>query len=302
MAQFPGVQLASEFKEWPKGVEQMALEPKFDGFRLSAIVGRADEPVRFHCRDAKEVGWAGNLKHVGDELIAMGFENAMIDGEVMAEDWNKTGMVRSKPRSSVEVAAIEREIKFHVFDLVDLSKLAEHRGLRSVHTADPTPMEERRAQLAAKFVGVNPFSVKLAPMFIVESAEELLTVTKKLIDEGYEGGMAKRLDAPYVCDRTRAWLKLKPTKTVDMTITGSVEGTGKYLGMLGAWTCVDDGGTSVSVGVGFVDAQRTKFWQEREQMIGRRIEVKSQDCNVATARHPVWTKKFKDGDDHELAK
>lgn len=304
-ARFPGCQLASEFKEWPKKdgkpVEQMALEPKFDGYRLSAVVGGAQDPVRFYCRDAKEVGWAGNLKHVADELIAMGFENCMVDGEVMAEDWNKTGMVRSKPKSSVETRLIEEQIKFHAFDLVDLSKLATQQGSRSTHTADPTPMEDRRAQLAAKFVGVNSFSVKLAPMFIVESAEELLTVTKKLIAEGYEGGMAKRLDAPYVCDRTKAWMKLKPTKTVDMTITGSVEGGGKYKGMLGAWTCVDDGGTEVSVGVGFVDAQRAKFWQEREKMVGRRVEVKMQDCDVATARHPVWTKRFRDAE-HELAK
>lgn len=288
---FKGCQLAGEYKEWPKGKSQLALEPKMDGYRLSAVINRGR--VSFHCRDEKPVPWGDNLEHIADELLAMGFGDCMVDGEIMASNFNATGMVRRKARSNIELNQIQDAIKFHAFDMVDL-KILEWRNMggKKARLVEPTPFEERRAQLAAKFIGVSTFAVKLTPMFIVESQEELLSVLRRLLEEGHEGGMAKHLDAPYVMDRHESWGKLKPTKTVEMRVVGAVEGTGKYVGMMGALTCVDADGNEVSVGSGFVDKERAELWQDRPGLVGKIIEVRMQDAASfkATARHPVFVR------------
>lgn len=298
---YRGCQLATDFSAWPKDVEQMALEPKYDGYRLTAIIGPPVPDglpaVSFHCRSEKPADWSGNLQHIADELGLMGFHSCMLDGEVMADgaegSFNATGMVRRKIlRSSVEKAQIEERIKFHVFDMVDLSILEWRTPRRTQVLVDPTLFEDRRAQLAAKFVGRDPFSVKLAEMFLVESLEEALKITQRFMDAGGEGAMLKRLDHPYTMDRTTSWLKIKPFETFEAKITGTVEGTGKYVGMLGAIECVDAEGREISVGTGLVDAQRRDMWAVRDALVGQIVECKRQAgrSTVATARHPVFVR------------
>jgi DNA ligase-1 len=292
---FPGCQLAGDYTVWPKGVEQMALEPKFDGYRLTAMVGT--DKVTFHCRETAEVEWAPNLSHIADELLAMGFQNVMIDGEVMAEDdgsggtFNATGMVRRKHvRSDFEKNQMEKLIKFYVFDLIDPALMVDKAYRKTIVRMDPTPFMERRAQLAAKFIGVSPFSVKLAEQFIVESHAEAHAIKDRFMAKGGEGAVLKTLNSAYYTTRTDEWLKIKPFVTMEAQITGVVEGTGKYKGMMGAIHCVDKDGTAVSVGTGFDDAQRTTFWLTRTELPGKILEMKKQagTSAKATARHPVF--------------
>ena len=98
------------------------------------------------------------------------------------------------------------------------------------------------------------------------------------VEQGYEGIMIKDIDAPYECKRSSAWMKWKPTITVDINITGFEEGTGRNAGRLGAIICegVDnDRAIRVNVGSGLSDSDRDQYWSARGDLLGRVVEVQA---------------------------
>ena len=100
------------------------------------------------------------------------------------------------------------------------------------------------------------------------------------------------LDTPYVCKRTDTILKVKVMKTCDLKVTGFEEGIGKYTGKLGA-LIVDYKGFNCGVGSGFSDYDREYIWDNRDEYLGRIIEVqffeesKNQDGGLSL-RFPVF--------------
>jgi DNA ligase-1 len=97
---------------------------------------------------------------------------------------------------------------------------------------------------------------------------------------GYEGVMVKDPLGTYECKRSHAWLKLKPTITVDLQIVGTEAGEAdtKYEYCLGKILCegTDDASGKhivVSVGSGLSDEQREEFWTNRDALVGRTVEI-----------------------------
>jgi DNA ligase-1 len=98
------------------------------------------------------------------------------------------------------------------------------------------------------------------------------------VAEGFEGIMIKSMDAPYLCKRTDSWMKWKPTITVDLSIVGFEEGTGRNLGRVGAIICEgDDNGRHirVNVGSGLSDSNRDEYWNARNDLLGHLVEVQA---------------------------
>jgi DNA ligase-1 len=98
------------------------------------------------------------------------------------------------------------------------------------------------------------------------------------VEQGYEGIMIKELDAPYQCKRSDSWMKWKPTITVDLTIVGFEEGTGRNEGRLGAiiYEGVDnERNIRVNVGTGYSDSDRDEFWALRDRLLGVIGEVEA---------------------------
>lgn len=94
---------------------------------------------------------------------------------------------------------------------------------------------------------------------------------KSVIDEGYEGLILRQGDK---------WIKVKTEETIDLEITGIIQGEGKHKGRLGAFI------TSLgNVGTGFTDIQRTEFFTEK--LIGETIEIEYQNKTPdGKLRHP----------------
>ena len=88
------------------------------------------------------------------------------------------------------------------------------------------------------------------------------------------------------------WLKVKPSETYDVRVTGYEEGEGKHAGRLGALVT-----TKGKVGTGFSDEEREALWADRENLTGRLVEV---SCMHLTAdgqfRHPAF-ERFRDDKD-----
>jgi DNA ligase-1 len=95
-----------------------------------------------------------------------------------------------------------------------------------------------------------------------------------LISQGYEGAMLKHANSTYDFKRSASWVKMKETKTADLTCVGHLFGTGKYEGMIGSLVCkgiVEGVPVEVAVGSGLTDDDRAK---KPTSYIGKTIEVK----------------------------
>jgi DNA ligase-1 len=98
------------------------------------------------------------------------------------------------------------------------------------------------------------------------------------VAQGYEGIMIKDLGAPYECRRSSFWMKWKPTITVDLTIVGFEEGTGRNQGRLGAMICEgEDAGRRirVNVGSGLSDQDREDYWNNRGNLVDHVVEIQA---------------------------
>lgn len=296
---FPGVQLAGTYKYYPEG-KQMVIEPKLDGYRL-AICWNGDDTITVHCRDAKPPSWEENIQHIVDAVTTVPeFHGHMIDGEVMAADWGATSKLLRTQQANMSADMLDRlesEVKFNIFDVVGLTDVyaAEKMGPRGrkKYRYYGVPMHRRRRFLEESLADCRGTSLIVTPQFAVNSADETDELFAELLDLDFEGAMLKDPDAPYWFTRSPAWLKLKPFKTVEMTVTGMVEGEGKHAGRLGALTCADPDGRTVRVGTGFSDSMREACWDLGAEIDGYQVEVRMQDDRVAIARHPAFLR-FRD--------
>ena len=301
MSEFPGSMAANNYREWPEGVKSLVVEPKMDGYRLTAMM-HDDGRVTFHCGGKDEPVWAENLNHIRRDLEKMPefFRGGcMFDGELVANTWNATSSLVRRKRSLMDEETKERcrrELKFYIFDWIPLEETMQ---------ADITLPRRRKATKVCRMTAAlrrgvlehvfecpdigGSQSLILLEQYRVTSEEELRAKCDDLVASGFEGVMAKVDDGLYALgDRCDYWMKMKPVKTVEFVIEGSVEGLGKHVGRLGAFVCRDSKGQSVSVGGGFTDYQREQYWSNRESLVGAEIEVRVEVSDVATARHPIF--------------
>ena len=68
-------------------------------------------------------------------------------------------------------------------------------------------------------------------------------------------------------------LKIKKFLNADCEIIGYEEGTGRLEGKLGAFV-IDYKGNKVNVGSGYTDDERIEFWENKDDYIGRILQVK----------------------------
>lgn len=291
--EFRGVQLANHWTGWDESFDYVIVEPKVDGYRLSAIV-HEDGAVKFHCREAEPPKWIEHLGHIAREIEALGLEpGTMLDGEVMAEDWNETSKLLRRYRDGMDEDELQRvrdEVRMHCFDIVYLTRLetrppvGRQRKPRLVYPESQAARSLLLRQMVGDFEGS---SLRMLPAELCRSAEEVDAAYARFAQE-YEGAIVKLPAEPYYFNRSDAWLKIKPSVTTEITITGYIEGAGKHVGRLGALVGKTDAGVEVRVGTGQSDAERERLWAMRDQLPGMKCEISHQAGKVAAARHPVY--------------
>jgi ATP-dependent DNA ligase len=113
---------------------------------------------------------------------------------------------------------------------------------------------------------------------MVESITEAREVFERYLAAGEEGIILKAGTAPWENKRVKHQLKFKGELECDLQIVDVQEGTGKYVGMLGAIVCQSgstDGKTiTVSIGSGFNDNHRINLWNIRNELLGKIVALK----------------------------
>lgn len=214
---FEPVQLATLVDIVPTSNEWMQ-EIKFDGYRILAAV--AGPKVRLFTRSGLD--WTDTFGTIADALVALDLPPSLIDGEVVALD------DKGNPDFSALQAALkdgqDARLAYFTFDLLRVSG----EDLR------PLPNIERKERLEA-LLGHAEAPLHVAD-HIIGAGEALF---KAMCDAGQEGVIAKRIDAPYRGERTRAWLKIKCTRRQEFVVLGwtTSPARGRPFGalLLGQW-------------------------------------------------------------------
>lgn len=135
------------------------------------------------------------------------------------------------------------------------------RAVRTKHVRGDTPS----VRVADLFM-LYPYTDERLRLIGLQDppAKDISTLLRAALGTGYEGLVLRSIDDP-----SAPWLKVKPSDTLDLLVTGYEVGEGKHAGRLGALLT-----SKGRVGTGFTDAERQDFWDRRAYLIGKvTIEV-----------------------------
>jgi bifunctional non-homologous end joining protein LigD len=170
-------------------------EVKYDGYRALIAVGGGQAKV--YTRNGHD--WTDKFPGVAEAAAEISCASALIDGEIVAF---KDG----HPDFSTLKDAIAQggAMACFAFDLLQLDG-EDVTGLTTVERKErlrPLIGRDDRLQFAEHILGPGE------PLF------------RKMCEEGLEGVVSKRADAPYRGGRSKAWLKAKCTRRQEFVIVG----------------------------------------------------------------------------------
>lgn len=236
--------------------EHSFIEPKLDGLRCAALYD--GEEVIFLSRGGKPFE---TLSFIAKDVIAfLGGKPGMLDGELCGDNFNETvsGVKRDVEND------LTRKVTYTIYDHLTFDewniKQCDRKRTERVETMKS--MYERSGKLQ---------HLDLIEIYIVHSKEEAQAKFNEFRARGLEGAIRKDFDNMYEFKRSRTISKMKPSETMDLEIIGFEEGSGKYVGMLGALV-VDYKGIDCRIGTGFKDKDREYLWNNKELVLGQLCE------------------------------
>ena len=245
------------------------VQLKMDGMRFNAIVKNGK--VEYRSRNGKEIH---GIQHLDQDFIVLsGSKNCVFDGELVVNDKGiildrQTGNGILNKAVKGTISDLEsHKIRATVWDVIDYEDFTV--GYSGV------PYRERFERIASS---LRSDAVHLVEHQMVESITEAREVFDSYLAQGEEGIILKNGNAVWENKRVKHQLKFKGELECDLQIVDVQEGTGKYVGMLGAIVCQsgsDDGKTvTVSVGSGFSDDHRINLWNIRNELLGKIVALK----------------------------
>lgn len=201
------------------------------------------------------------------------FSGYMIDGELIAKENGQfidrkrsNGIVTKAIRGTISPNEAKKLVLV-VWDVVPMENVIAQQPTTTF------PYEQRLALLHRKLTYAYSDCIELVDTFTVNSLKDAQAHFLDELAQGQEGIIIKNTDSQWVRKRSNDLVKMKAENTADLMITGVIEGTGKYEGMLGAVVLeTNDGLLKVSCGSGFTDSQRQELFNE--YIIGKIVEVK----------------------------
>ncbi|MCR2049727.1 hypothetical protein NSB25_20950 [Acetatifactor muris] len=246
--------------------EWFALSQKMNGNRASFYQGKLIS------RQGKEFT---GMKHIISDLKQLGM-GWFYDGELIRKNFDNlpdgenfrigTGIINSDAES-------KEEIKFVIFDyfpeeeILNKQSSSKYKVRRKMLNALGEVIKEKKLQ-----------NIEIVTM-VYEGTDQsqIMKWLDYAVEQGWEGLMLNK-DALYKCKRTTDLIKIKRFYSMDLPVIKVLEGDGRLKGTLGALV-VKYKDNTVNVGSGFDDETRTKFWKDRDNLIGRVVEVKYKEIS-----------------------
>lgn len=238
-----------------KVVYPCLISPKVDGLRAIFKDGK------FFSRNGHEFKGLSILEKATSQIACM--FNGPLDGELIID-----GEHFNEISGSIRAFAESDNACYKIFDYQDESTMT---------------VERHRRLAACKYW---PLGVEYLCHTMVNSPEEVESLTAEFMEQGYEGSVIKNCTSYSIDGRSYDWMKIKRILTDDCMIIGTFEGRGKYSGMVGG-LYVDCDGVAVRVGSGLSDEQRRAWSISDRSIIGQIAEVAYQEKTPSgSLRHP----------------
>ncbi len=266
------------------------LEVKLDGVRAISIL-YPNGNVDIFSRNGKELHNFDNIKNeLKRSIIDKPIRTALVlDGEVVSKNFQEL-MKQIHRKNNIQ----NNDATLYLFDILSLDSFK--KGFEKISQKNRIENLESWYQ---EYLKGNSF-IKLLEQKIIDfntnqGLKEFNNFNHNSVHNGFEGIMIKDPDSFYECKRTTSWLKSKPFIEVSLEVKSYQEGTGKNKGRLGALGAEgEDNGKffKLSVGSGFTEKQRIGFWDNREKLLGKVVEIradsisKSQDGKFWSLRFP----------------
>lgn len=219
------------------------------------------------------------------------------DGELVLKDNSLTDSEAFQKGVGIANSDKEnkQELKLVIFDTIPTDEFEEGQS-RSTYWARKVLLRG----YARNIKELNLSNIEIVPMFYEGTDQNKIWEWLDYAEQNDMEGVMVNLDTPYECKRTKNLIKVKKFYTLDLKVTDAIEGDGRLKGTLGALV-VDYKGNTVNVGSGFSDAQRKEFWENKDDILGRVIEVKykeitkNKDTGLESLQFPVFVSLREEG-------
>ena len=304
------VQLANKHSDYVKkktidySHRDYLASQKLDGCRCLTIID-LDGNVRCYSRSGKEFFTLDTLIR---EIKTIGLVDMVLDGEVcMVDEYG----IESFSDIMHEIKKKDHTIqnpRYYLFDFVPFNDFKKGIG---------TEIFSERLQNMSDAISFEKLKhVKMLQQQIIEYDEQLKSMMMQAVSMEWEGLILRR-DVPYEGKRSNNMLKVKEMHDAEYRVVGTETGpfrmivyadddgneTGSYEKTITTMTnvVIEHRGNRVSVGSGFTIAQRKRYFERPELIVGKMITVRyfseSFDSNgKASLRFPVCKFVFEDED------
>lgn len=269
------VQLAHPFEKYSnrleKGVAYTATT-KLDGHRTVVRVNSNDGLITFRTRKGHEIFGLDEIENEirKNYMPEVGCCDMMLDGEITVVENECISDVFQETSKIIRKDGSKTGLRFNLFDIVPYNEFIRGQSEKNY--------EQRRGFIDNIFKGIEEkdreqkFFRNVDVLYSGNDAYMIERLLKEAINDGEEGIMININDSCYYTKRHSGLLKCKEFYTSDCEVVDVFSGTGKYQDVLGGVVVRYKGG-EVSVGSGFTDEQRRYYWDNKDEILGKIIEV-----------------------------
>jgi ATP-dependent DNA ligase len=282
------------------------IEYKHDGLRSIAFSGN---PVLYFSYDGRiQEQWNGLFDDEINALAAAHGGPIVLDNEIEGANFLETQRAKKAGNDLGK-----ENLRLKAFDLLTGEEWASETCTRTQNVRS-----DYMAELLAK---VKPAKIVQTVFEICDTLDQLKAFHSKVVAEGYEGSMIKRIDGVYEWKRSNNWFKWKPIMTVDLRVVGFYEGEKgtKNEGTLGGLVLEgkDENGNKIRTNCGGfkvrggyldswmksigIDVKNTNdiitpvrnfIWNNQEKFLGKHAEIEGQELSLAENETEWYSVRF----------
>lgn len=229
---------------------------KLDGVRTIAMWSSDDNSFKLFSRSGKEFTGFDDILNDLNNLD----KNFVYDGEMLIKEGSEKA--EDSFRETMKIIGADNSDKslvaFNIFDVIDNDGFSIGESKLSY--------KDRRDIIDSLPTTDNILTVPV--LLIADDFEEIKDKFNELVSGGAEGVMLNKADSKYLSKRHNGILKYKQVYDSEGIVQGVFEGSGEATGKLGG-IIVNYKETTVRIGTGFTDQQRTEYWNNPNLIIGK---------------------------------